>query len=117
MGNKFSPDGCKVGGFFDTYDYFRKPFPSSTMAGNTEVGTSFGFFASLLLYALVCMYGLARGCIWINRDRPLVSSFTLQNTREELLIHNLTDTNFTFAFGVRNYFDRKPRHSEQYVEF
>ena len=74
----------------------------------------------MLLTALVIGYGGSRARYLITGDRPNISSFTIQDARNETEVVDLIGHQCKFAFGVETIKERGvnvPANDPNYVEW
>jgi hypothetical protein len=86
---------------FDKYDLFALPVPRFHMEGKQRIGTGIGLCLSILLVTLLVSYSTIRCLILVTGDRPLISSFTVQNERKPEDLIDLNEKKFKVAFAVQ----------------
>ena len=79
--------------FIDQYDLFGKSVPQFRLQGKEKIGSIVGCFLSLLMTTLVLAYSSVRGFMLVTGDRPIISSYTVQNERKDTMV-DLNKFNF-----------------------
>ena len=85
---------------YDKYDLFAQDIPSFHIEGHKKIGSCIGCYLTVLLTILVVGYSGVRMRYLIIGDRPNISSFTIQDERDDTELIDLNQHQFKVAFTV-----------------
>lgn len=86
-------------------DSFGQPLPSFNIRGKDYLQTSVGGFVTLMLTLLVLMYAMVKFDHLNSRFNPQMSSYLVDNEKNEDL--NLNERGFRVAFAIEDYYAPK----------
>ena len=101
----------------DEFDIFRIPVKSFNLQGKNEIGSNSGLIASMLVYMLVCIYGLQKFNTLMHKKYPTVYSVTAQDVYDDSEVRSFDEMDFRIAFAVENYKTREGIDDSRFVEW
>ena len=98
-------------------DLFGKPISGFSIQNKQKITTVTGGFMTLMITAMMLMYGVGKFRQLATKSNPLITQAILQNEYDSSTLVDLNDKNFRLAFAAQGQFDGKSRDDEKYVKW
>ena len=100
----------------ETVDAFSEPIPVFNVRGKTKVSTGAGGILTLLVAAVVLMYGFIRFEHMLSKYNPNINDYYVDLDEEQ--VGNFNEANFRFAFTIEDFYaPRELKDNEKYVKW